>query len=621
MYFPTRYLLFVLFPILTSCNTLQPEPNGLVNYGFVNSVTNDSLKFYFQLPADFNFTKVKLTPAERKLLFTPYQLLYAAKESILTKYKTVALEYPDSDLHDFSNRIILKLRQNSKVDSLHELRNEYTRNFIEKNSSFLLNGSTPFRVYEYILKKNRHARLHLLEQHLINPVTKKAIRIIWMADFDKFPKDIIAKNSLYESSASALSFLSFLIPDKDPFWLASSNFNLNSGYNYCLPLNLLNSISKKYVKAPFQQRSGYLQAEMTYASFAGDFKAARTFDSKLFKFYSDSADVKRIADFDTISAAKFILEAAKKQQIVMFNEAHHWPQCRAFVRDMLAGMKAIGYNKLALEALSNDSSAREDFQQPNQNLGLYTSEPVYGQLLREAHQLGFTVIAYEDTVKCRSKEYKDCINQREQNEAQNLYNTLQKDKDKKGKLIVLAGYDHIKKKQIQDRNPMAYELMKLSGITPLCFDLSKYYEKETKGAQSEIYTTVQDKYKMVAPVILIDKNKIPFVNHEDQGLVDANVFLPKGELEKSEFPQWYKQNNVVEYLIKLKTKAKKRLFLQVFLKEEIQNLSWNAVPVINHFLEKGTRELKVPLIPNKQYTYFIKDSSNNKSLENGTITL
>lgn len=600
---------------------MQPEPNGYINYGVVNTITNDSLKYHLQLPGDFNFSSVKLHPVERKILFMPYKFLYATQESILTKYKTVVLEYPDSNLHSFSTRIISKLRQSIKVDSLHSLKRNYTKNFTQKDSSFLLSGSTPFNVYEYVLKTNRRKSLHLLEQQLINPETKKAIRLIWIADFDQFPNDINAKKSLYESSGNALSTLTFSFPDKNPFWLAASNFNLNSGYNYCLPLNLLNGISKKYEKAQFQEKSMYLQAEMTYASLAGDFKAVRSFDSRLYKPYSDSADVKRIATYETVDAAKYILELAKKSRIVMFNEAHHWPQCRAFVRDMLAGLKAIGYNKLALEAIDNDSTAKANFQYPNQNLGLYTAEPVYGQLLREARHLGFTIITYEDTVKCNSKDYTECINQREQNEAQNLYNALQKDRDKNGKLIVLAGYDHIKKKPTSDRTPMAYDLMKISGITPVCFDLCKYYEKETLKAQSEIYTMVMDKYKPVVPVILIDKNKSPFVNNQDQGMVDANVFLPKGELDKSEFPRWYRQSNTLEYRIRLKTKAKTRLFLQVFLKEEIQKLSWEALPVINHFIEKGTRELKVPLVPGKQYTYFIKDPLNNKSIEQGTITL
>ena len=83
----------------------------------------------------------------------------------------------------------------------------------------------------------------------------------------------------------------------------------------------------------------------------------------------------------------------------------------------------------------------------------------------------------------------------------------------------------------------------------------------------------------------------------------------------------YRQGNTLEHLIRLKKKVKKRLFLQVFLKEEVQNLSWEAVTVVNHFIENGTRNLKVYLVPGKQYTYFIKDPSNNKSLEQGTFTL
>ncbi|RYE16376.1 MAG: hypothetical protein EOP45_17610, partial [Sphingobacteriaceae bacterium] len=99
MTFDSRYIIIisVLFSVFTSCSTLQPEPDGRVNYGFVSTITNDSLKYHVQLPDDFDFSKVKLTPTEHRILFGPYSFLYAGQESIPAKYKTIVLEYPDSN--------------------------------------------------------------------------------------------------------------------------------------------------------------------------------------------------------------------------------------------------------------------------------------------------------------------------------------------------------------------------------------------------------------------------------------------------------------------------------------------------------------------------------------------
>ncbi len=298
-----RYFIILFVFILPSCKTILPEPSGLYNYGFVNTNIEDSLKYKISLPGGFNFSKVKVSSKECKILFEPYQFLFAANQTILAKYKTIALQYSYSNLNEFSNIIISHLKKVSKLDSLYPVRENYTKNFVYKNAHFLLNDSIPFNVYEYIIKGSKHSKLHVIEQHVINPVTHKAIRFIWIANFDNSSNNIYAKNSFEQLSADALHSVTFSIPTTDPFWLATSNFNYENGYNYCLPLNLINDIKTSFEKAPFQVRSGYFQARMTYASMAGDFKAARFFDNKVFKFRSDSEDVKRLSAYDTTNAA------------------------------------------------------------------------------------------------------------------------------------------------------------------------------------------------------------------------------------------------------------------------------------------------------------------------------
>jgi hypothetical protein len=622
----TRLLIFLnFFLLITACKTLQPVPTGFVNYGFINNFIDDSLSFKINLFGDFVFNNQKLSDVEKRILFKPTKFLYEADQTILGKDKTFAALYPDSNLSAFSNNIVSQLKHISKVDSIHEVKSDYSK-FSYSKSGFLLNNAIPFKVFEYIINDSHHQKVNVIEQQLINPYTKKGLRFIWLADFEVANKSAIfkkittqVKESFYYASGDTFSSLVFYMPDTDPFALAGKNFNDDAGYSYNFPLNLLKAYGERHQKDPLQTKDVYFQARMTYDSFAGNLQAVRHFDSMRSMRGSDSNDVKKLRLYDTISARKYILKVAKNHQILMFNEAHHWPQARAFLRDMLVDLKAIGYNKIAMEAIDNYTDNIENIKQPSHSIGLYTSEPMYGQLIREANKLGFKIIPYEDTVKCKSDDYRVCENQREKNEALNIYNSIKKDSLKDGKLIVFAGYGHIYKKQNDDWPTMAKYFMDFSNIIPVCFDLTRYYERETPEMQSPIYNMIIDKYKPEVPMILIDSQQHAFVPHSETGMIDASIFLPKGGLETHEFPLWYNPKDAVESVIDLKRKTTKRMFLQIFLNEEAETLTWNAVPFMNQFIKSETEKINVFLVKGVAYKYELKDPSTNKTVEYGLI--
>jgi hypothetical protein len=615
------------FFLITACKTLQPVSNGFVNYGFINNFIDDSLSFKVNLFGDFVFNNYKLSHIENRILFKPSKFMYEADQTILGKDKTIVTLYPDSNLSKFSNNIVMQLRRINKVDSIREVKGDYS-NFSYHNYSFLLNNAVPFKVFEYIINDAHHQKINVIEQHIINPYTKKALRFIWLANFREASNDTVykkittqIKESFYYSSGSAFSSLVFYSPGMNPFALAGKNFNDDAGYSYNFPLNLLKAYAGIHEKDPVQTKDIYYQASMTYDSFVGDFQAVNHFDSIRPKRGSSSNDINRLHLYDPLNARDYILGLAKNHKIVMFNEAHHWPQSRAFLRDMLVDLRAIGYNKIAMEAIDNYANIIGNIKYPTQNIGLYTSEPVYGQLIREANKLGFKIIPYEDTVKCKSDDYRVCENQREKNEALNLYNSIKKDSLNDGKLIVFAGYGHIYKKQSDDWPPMAKYLIEFSNITPVCFDLTRYYERETPETQSEIYNRVIDKYKPVVPVVLVDSNHEAFVPNSEKELIDASIFLPKGGLETHEFPLWYKQKDAVESVIKFKKKTAKKMLLQIFVNEEAEALPWNAVPFLNHYIKSETEKIAVFLVKGVAYKYEIIDPSSNKIIEYGLIDL
>ena len=119
----------------------------------------------------------------------------------------------------------------------------------------------------------------------------------------------------------------------------------------------------------------------------------------------------------------------KRYNVTMFNEAHHMSQHRAFVYSQLEILKSFGYTQLALETLNEKDSFITDRKYPVKKTGFYTNDPVYGNLIRKALELGFTLIPYEEISKDREK-----------GQATNIYNQYN---PSKGKLIVYGGYGHI----------------------------------------------------------------------------------------------------------------------------------------------------------------------------------
>ena len=120
----------------------------------------------------------------------------------------------------------------------------------------------------------------------------------------------------------------------------------------------------------------------------------------------------------------------KNVNVVMFNEAHHISQHRAFLYSQLEVLKSLGYNQLALEALNKEDTLLKERKYPVKSTGFYINDPVYGNVIRKALELGFTLISY-DVYKTFG---------REKGEAKNIF---KKYNPNKGKLVVYAGYGHI----------------------------------------------------------------------------------------------------------------------------------------------------------------------------------
>ena len=167
--------------------------------------------------------------------------------------------------------------------------------------------------------------------------------------------------------------------------------------------------------------------------------------------------------WEAVDAVDTIATLAAKRQIVLINEAHHDAHTRVLTLALLPRLRALGYRYFAAEAVDEKDIRLADRGYPLRSSGSeYLHEPVYGDLLRQAIALGFTIVPYESAAPGQG---------REDDQAQHLYQRVFKDHPH-ARLLVHAGYAHIDKAPLRlgAVQPMAMRLQKLTGIVPLSID-------------------------------------------------------------------------------------------------------------------------------------------------------
>ncbi len=221
--------------------------------------------------------------------------------------------------------------------------------------------------------------------------------------------------------------------------------------------------SSQYHRIEDQQM--YQQALATYYSFSHEADKSDSLWAKLTHQTHDSI-------FKQSGTIDDLLKRTDSAQIVMFNEAHNCPQHRYLLGTLLEKFYQKGFRYLGLEAFYNDSLLAEKGY-PTSGNGFYLREPVFANLVRTAHKMGFKVFGYDSN-------HNDT---REIDQAKNIYDkTLSK--DPKARVLILAGYAHILKSN------MAGKFETISGIKPLTIDQTYTYlhhlNSDTKKDQAYI---------------------------------------------------------------------------------------------------------------------------------------
>lgn len=218
-------------------------------------------------------------------------------------------------------------------------------------------------------------------------------------------------------------------------------------------------------------------------------------------------------------AKDYIISKSADKQIVIVNESHHRPEHRLFTKSLLEELYKQGFRYLALEAIfTNQHAELTRYPDNKYNLGdttilkrgyplmkgcsgTYVKEPQFGNMIRKALDLGFTLIGYEYNRK--NREYK---------QAEGIAKIF--DTDPEAKVVVHCGYGHVCEMPQETTNPekdtlMAGHLKYMTGINPLTISQTEYYNL---GKISDM-VFAESSSKLPQVVIIDDK---PFTTHDDE---------------------------------------------------------------------------------------------------------
>ncbi|HEY7872782.1 MAG TPA: hypothetical protein VIC31_08710 [Rudaea sp.] len=225
-------------------------------------------------------------------------------------------------------------------------------------------------------------------------------------------------------------------------------------------------------------------------------------------------------------AADVILELAKDRKAVFFNEAHSAPVTRTLTIELLAKLRAQGFNYFAAETLYRNDKELNQRGYPTPDSGFYIDEPLYGEMVRTALKLGFKVLAYD-------VENAGAGDVRELAGAQNLYHVFKQDPN--ARLVVDAGFAHIQKTgKYLGGSSMAEFFEKMSGIDPLCIEQTMLIQHARPDQDHPYYAAIMDALHPRWPIVFVNGDKTWTLKPK---LYDVSVVFPPAQRGDTR-PDW-----------------------------------------------------------------------------------
>jgi hypothetical protein len=236
-----------------------------------------------------------------------------------------------------------------------------------------------------------------------------------------------------------------------------------------------------------------------FQTFIGDYEGAAASFSIAQPPQADDGPSPLTSGYHAKPAADVILGLTKNRKAVFFNEAHSAPITRTLTIELLAKLRAQGFNYFATETLYLADKQLNERGYPTPGSGFYVDEPLLGEMVRTALKLGFKVVAY-DVENAGSGDPRELAG------AQNLYHIFKQDAG--ARLVVNAGFAHIQKsgKYLGGSSVVEF-FQKMSGIDPLCVEQTMMIQHARPDQDHPYYTAAINALHPAQPIVFVDGDK------------------------------------------------------------------------------------------------------------------
>lgn len=224
-----------------------------------------------------------------------------------------------------------------------------------------------------------------------------------------------------------------------------------------------------------------------------------------------SDDLPLAADATAQDAITAIVEAARDRRVVMLNEAHVASRHRWFLARLLRALRPLGFEILAAEDFLNSRSPGAPDVRTfkagaalNPAFGYYLHDPVYGEAVREAADLGYRLAAYEQRQDQRqaSETNAIAIMRRELAQAENfIADVLTPNPD--ARVLVHCGYAHLRK--TPDHRGLSWFaalLREKAGVDPLCVSQAYTGSFGPHAPDAPMTTAVLERFKPADSIVV-----------------------------------------------------------------------------------------------------------------------
>jgi hypothetical protein len=209
-------------------------------------------------------------------------------------------------------------------------------------------------------------------------------------------------------------------------------------------------------------------------------------------------------DLDNATARPALAEIVKeadRARVVMLNEDHTHQRHRAFALLLLIELRKIGFTHFAAETFGPRLQASMVDGAPDLETGIYTADPLYADMARQATILGYSMFDYEQRPHQENAGQKDSRLARETAQAENIGALLRGNPT--ARIFIYAGASHISESDnSDDRLWMAQILKRSSALDPLTINQIWGTPRSRSELDSPLYNSVVDRFAQTTPFVI-----------------------------------------------------------------------------------------------------------------------